>query len=125
MTGLDTNVLLEWLFAGTDLPDLDRDPPFQVSLVVLAELIWVLGRTMKRPRGEVVATVAKLLGASNIRFEHPEIVGMALEDFAEGPADFPDYLLMRDNERAGCATTLTLDRRAARHPGFTLLKDGD
>jgi predicted nucleic-acid-binding protein len=38
-----------------------------------------------------------------------------------GPADFADYLIARDDEAAGCETTLTLDRKAARHPLFTLL----
>lgn len=121
MRGLDTNLLLAWMLRG-QAPREMPDGPYRISLVVLAELIWVLERQFKRARRELADTVEHLLQTSNVRFDDDMVVAQALTDFRKGNADFADFLLMRDNERAGCSTTLTLDRKAAKHPGFTLVR---
>jgi predicted nucleic-acid-binding protein len=120
MTGLDTNVLLAWLLRGQTPPNLP-DGPYRISLVVLAELVWVLDRQFKQARRELTDTVEFLLRTSSVHFDDERVVVQALHDFREGNADFADFLLMRDNESAGCTTTLTLDKKAARHRGFTLV----
>jgi predicted nucleic-acid-binding protein len=120
MTGLDTNVLLAWLLQGQTRPDFPEGP-YRISLVVLAELVSVLDRQFKRARRELSDTVDLLLQTSSVHFDDETVVAQALNDFRDGDADFADFLLLRDNERAGCSTTLTLDKKAAKHPGFTLV----
>ena len=120
MKGLDTNVLVAW-FLDRPARELPGDGPYRVSLVVLAELVWVLGRSLKRPKDEILGLLHALAELDEIRLDKPAVVAAAMKDWAEGPADFPDYLLMRDHASTGAAETMTLDRRAAAHPGFTLL----
>jgi predicted nucleic-acid-binding protein len=121
MIGLDTNVLLAWLLAGHSqrLPDA---PAYRVSLVVLAELVWVLARTLKHSKTVVCSILDELMQASNVVVDRREIVELALEDYRSGPADFADYVIARDNEAASCRTTLTFDMDAGRQPAFTLLR---
>lgn len=46
----------------------------------------------------------------------------ALKDYKDSNADFPDHLLARVNEQAGCVATVTFDKKAAKQPIFELLK---
>lgn len=118
MKGLDTSVLLAWLLEG-QARALPQGPEYRIGMVVLAELAWVLKATFKRSRGEIADVLEALAQASDLLIDRE--VQLAISDFRTGVADFSDYLLARDNEAAGCETTLTLDRRAARHAAFTLL----
>lgn len=120
MKGLDTNVLLAWLLEGQSR-HLPKSADYRVSLVVLAELAWVLKSSFKRSRGEIAGVFEELSQAADLLFDSAQVVELALSDFKSGSADFSDYLLARDNEAAGCETTLTLDRKAARNSTFTLL----
>lgn len=120
MRGLDTNVLVGCVLDGQVEP-LPGRGPYRVSLVVLAELVWVLSRTFRRPKPEVLVFLDVLTTIDDIRFDKPAVVAAAIKDWAEGPADFPDYLLMRDHASTGAAMTLTRDRKAAKHSGFELL----
>jgi len=122
MIGLDTNVLLSWLISGQTrrLPDA---PGYRLSVVVLVEVAWVLARTMKYSRERVCDVLEELLQASDIVVDRRDIASRALEDYRRGPADYADYFIARDNEGAGCRTTLTFDKDAGRHAGFTLLKE--
>jgi predicted nucleic-acid-binding protein len=120
MKGLDTNVLLAWLLEG-QARHLPKSADYRVSLVVLAELAWVLKSIFKRSRSEIAGVFEELSQASDLLFDNAPVVELALSDFKNGSADFSDYLLARDNEAAGCETTLTLDRKAGRHSTFTLL----
>jgi len=118
--GLDTNVLLAWLLEGQAraIPEGSR---YRVGLVVLAELVWVLRSVLKRPRAEIISALEALSQSSDLVVERRPVFELAIADFRAGTADFADYLIARDNEAVGCETTLTLDRKAARHPLFTLL----
>ena len=116
MTGFDTNVVIGWLIDdGADLPG---DPPYALSLVVVAEVFWVLSSILKRPKAEMLEVADLLIAHPDIRLLRHDAVVAARKDWADGPADFPDYLLMRDHQLAGAAHTLTHDRKAARHPSF-------
>ncbi len=120
MTGLDTNVLLAWLLDG-QARALTGGPRYRVSHVVLAEIAWVLATTFKRPRNQIAAVISGLADAADVVIDREAVVRAALADYRAGSADFADHLIARENEAAGCDTTLTLDRKAARHPAFTLL----
>lgn len=121
MKGLDTNIVLSWLLGGPDA-HLPASGPFWLSNIVLAETVWVLTTVYELPRGRISALLDTLDAAGDVRFDDAITFKNALADFKAGRADFSDYLLMRMGERAGCTTTFTLDEKAARHPGFTLLK---
>ena len=45
----------------------------------------------------------------------------ALKSYRAGQGDFADAVIGRDNRSAGCETTYTFDRKAARLAEFTLL----
>lgn len=119
MIGLDTNILLGWVLARPSRT-LPGEGPFRASHITIAELVWVLDRTFKRTRSEIASVIRLLLETEDLVVPAPDVVTAALVDFETGPADFADYLITHDNAAAGCITTLTLDKKAARHDGFTL-----
>lgn len=132
MIGLDTNVLLRWLLDASIIAD---DAPAQTELVartilesgetffanhiVLAETIWVLRNKVGQSRKVIEEIVERLLCSVNVETEKPDVVRRALAAFVAGKADFADYLIAEVNVAAGCSSTLTFDRKAARHSGFS------
>lgn len=130
MIGLDTNVLVR-LFAhdGDAQSELARDvldtlsPAFPgfVSVVVVAELVWVLARSYRASRAEVRRAVKVLLDAPSFIVEAYDVVERALKRYAATSCDFADCLIACTAAETGCRTTLTFDRQAARHEGFLLL----
>jgi len=122
MTGLDTKVLVAWLLAAPGMSDVPFKGPYRVSHVVLAELVWVFDRIYNYSRGDIAALIEELLQTEGIDFTNEEIVIASLDAYRSGAADFADYLLMFDGQFSGCKTTLTFDKKAGRHAGFTLLK---
>lgn len=134
MIGLDTNVLLRWLLddsiVADDAPEqtelvartiLEGGDTFFVNHVVLAETIWVLRNKAGQSRKTIEEIVGRLIHSSNVDVEDQDVVRRALAAFVAGKADFADYLIAEINMAAGCASTLTFDRKAARHPGFSRL----
>lgn len=91
--------------------------------MALAELVWVLASTMKYSRTAVAEVVEGLLESSDVLVDRPDVVRAAFEHFRKGRADFADFLIVRDNAAAGCEVTVTLDKKAAREPGFKLLSN--
>lgn len=121
MIGLDTNVLLAWILSGQARP-LPTAPAYRITHVVLAELIWVLDRSMGYSRAAQILVIEGVRNSADILIDRPAVVDAALQDFRNGKANFADNLIARDNNAAGCVTTMTLDRKAAREPGFTRLR---
>lgn len=122
MIGLDTNVLLAWLLEGQSKA-LPGKGPYRISFVVLAELVWTLRTTFRRTRSEIISTIAEILEIQHFYYFDREVFEKTMVEFIDGPADFSDYLLMFDNQADGCATTLTFDKKAGKHNGFTLLTE--
>jgi predicted nucleic-acid-binding protein len=120
VTGLDTNVVLSLLFSEEE-PILPAPPPYYLSRVVLAEFAWVMARRFDAGRDRIAQALAGLLALKGFVVDRAQIVQVALDDFRTGSADFADCLILHGNADAGCTTTLTQDRKAARHAGFTLL----
>jgi predicted nucleic-acid-binding protein len=120
MTGLDTNVLLAWLLDGQS-GRIPGKAPFRISLVVLAELVCTLRTTFKRTRADIAKVVAEVLDLPDFCFADREVIANALLEYLDGSADFTDYLLLFDNQANGCTATLTYDRKAGKHSGFTLI----
>lgn len=123
MKGVDTNVLLSWLFDEKSSV-LGEGGIYRVNSIVIAELVWVLDRSFRWTREDIADVISRLLETSEITLPDREVVAVALEDYRDGAADFADYLLARENVAAGCETTLTFDRKAAKHPAFTFAGSG-
>ncbi len=130
MIGIDTNVLLRYIVQ--DDPEqtaksraffnqLTPDMQGWIALVTLAELVWVLRTTYDAPRSRIAAVVKSLLNAQDLDFERRDSVVEALAAFHAGKADFADCLIVACNHAAGCTTTVTLDRTAAKLKGMRLL----
>jgi predicted nucleic-acid-binding protein len=129
--GLDTNVLVRHLVADDDaeqhgaveklLAAATATRPAYVSLVALIETVWVLSRGYAYPRKDVLDFVGELLHAPEIVVEQELLVAAALDVARAQPVDFADIVIARSGLRAGCATTYTFDRKAARLAEMSLL----
>lgn len=96
--------------------------PAYVDHVVLCELGWVLERSYGYDRAEVHAALAALLEQDHLKVESPGLVRQALMMYADGPADFSDYLLAVRALAAGYSPVLTLDKKAAKTATHQLLR---
>jgi predicted nucleic-acid-binding protein len=130
--GLDTNLLLRWLI----LPDqgdlgsseaelarvtaiiLDSAEPFFVNTIVIAETAWILEQKLKVRRRDVAGIVDRLLYSENVVVGDEAAVRAAHAQYEASSANFADCLFAQLNLAAGCAHTLTFDRKAGRTPGF-------
>ncbi len=126
MIGIDTNVLVRYLAQDDPVQSpkatafferLTARNPGYVNLVALAETAWVLDRYYELPRAELAGALEALLQVDVIEVQKERAVFQALQIFKEGCA-FADALIGALNHEAGCARTMTFDRRAARMAGF-------
>ncbi|MCA9438396.1 MAG: type II toxin-antitoxin system VapC family toxin [Candidatus Omnitrophica bacterium] len=130
MIGLDTNILVR-LIVGDDPKQLksalslitkterSKEKMF-INHVVLAEFAWVLSRTFKYPREEIIDTLESLMSNESVTFQDRSLVRLALRSFRSSSADFSDCLLNTINGSQGCETTYTFDKQAAKLPGMKL-----
>ena len=130
MIGLDTNVLVRYLThdeptqtaaAMKVMNSLSSDSPGFISLIVVAELAWVLAISYRYQKKEIEQVVESLLRSKELLIERTDIVSQASRAFSAGRADFADYLIERCAHDAECQFTVTFDRKAATVPGMRLL----
>ena len=130
MFGVDTNVLLRWLLDDPSAPGQSalarravEEAPEDVMVgpVVLAELSWVLETRFGFGRAPMTAIMREILAAPMVVLPSRSAVKAAIDAHEKGPPGFSDHLIAALNIAAGCATTLTLDKTAAKGPHFTLL----
>ena len=134
MIGLDTNVLVRYL-AQDDARQaalasrlietgLSAAHPGFISLVVLAELCWVLHRLYSATMDELTAMLDDLLSTPQFHLERRDVVQAAIRRFKAGTnrkAGVVDALIAQIAESEGCIQTLTFDKAAVRAAGMTLL----
>lgn len=122
MIGLDTNILVRFIAADHPaqtaaaarlIDSLSSDAPGYLSLVVLAELIWVLQFSYRFDKQEIEKVLERLLRSKELVLERKETVSQALIKFRSSRADFADCLIERCGSSAGCEHVFTFDRRAA------------
>ncbi len=130
MTGLDTNILVRY-FAQDDLVQsatatdvierrcTEQEPGF-VSVVTMAETVWVLDRAYRLGREGIVAVIERMLGADALFIENEREVFTAMTALREGSGEFADALIGALSAKAGCSRVLTFDQEALRLPGFEL-----
>ncbi|HEY6350284.1 MAG TPA: type II toxin-antitoxin system VapC family toxin [Candidatus Angelobacter sp.] len=131
MIGLDTNVLVRYVTQddpvqspkATEIIEqkLTTANPGFVSIVTMAEVVWVLDRSYGLTAPEIVATIEQMLQADVLIIENEQEVFAATMALKQGVGTFPDALVGELSAKAGCAHTLTFDRKALRLPGFKLL----
>jgi predicted nucleic-acid-binding protein len=130
MIGLDTNIVVRYLThddpeqavaANRVMNSLSSDSPGFVSLVALAELVWVLKIAYGFGKKEIEQVLERLLRSEELVIERAEIALQALRTFRAGSADFADCLIERCGHAAQCKHTFTFDRKAAAGAGMQLL----
>lgn len=131
MIGLDTNILVRYLTQDDRRlspkanalieQQLTRENPGFVSVVVMAETVWVLRGCYSLSETELGDAIERLLSSEALVVEYEEHVFGAMRLMLTRGAEFADALVGLLAARAGCTHTLTFDRRASRLPGFAPL----
>ncbi len=130
MTGLDTSILVRYLTQDDSIQSpvateilekrLSEANPGFISVVVIAEMVWVLDRAYGFESHETAGAIERLLQADRLVVEHEQEVFEAMLALRAGHAEFADALIGALGSKAGCTRTLTFNRQAARLPGFAL-----
>jgi len=92
-----------------------------ISLIVLAELVWVLESLYRFTKKEIEQVLETLLRSEELVLERAEIVSQALRMYRASRADFADCLIERSGHAADCEHTVTFDQKAAARTGMRLL----
>ncbi|MEO6324047.1 MAG: type II toxin-antitoxin system VapC family toxin [Thermoanaerobaculia bacterium] len=131
MTGLDTNVLVRYLTRDDEtqfraakrlLEDIESSgETAYISVIVLAELAWVLQISYGFERATLVKTLEQILETAEFTMEDRDLVAEAVSQFSKGKAGIADYLIGVSNSAAGCRNTATFDRALRGNPGFRIL----
>ena len=128
MIAVDTNVLVRFLvrddeaqcrLAGQRVQDtLARGENIFVPDVALVETVWVLARSYKFPKKQIIGAIRKLLAAKGVRFSSPDLMTNALNAYESGRGDFSDYVIKEQALGAECDTVVAFDRDLLAEPGF-------
>ena len=131
MIGLDTNVLVRYLAQDEKAQsalasrlierELTPEAPGFVSLIALAETVWVLESCYGCSRVDVAAVIERLLRVRQLKIQDAETAWRALRLFVSGKADFSDCLIERLGHAHNCIHTVTFDKTAAKFAGMKLL----
>jgi predicted nucleic-acid-binding protein len=131
MIGLDTNVLVRYLAQddreqsrrATRLIEgtLSAEMPGWISIVVLAELVWVMQACYDATREEIASILERLFRVRQLRIQEADAAWQALRAYRGGKSDFADCLIERVGHGEGCDRTVTFDQLAVRGAGMVLL----
>jgi predicted nucleic-acid-binding protein len=121
MIGLDTNALLRYLAQDDPVQSkkaaeiieqrLTEQEPGFISVVTMAEMVWVLDRAYRLADADIAPALV---------VQSEQEVFAAMIALKQGPGSFADALIGALGIKAGCSGTITFDRRALRLPGFAL-----
>jgi predicted nucleic-acid-binding protein len=131
MIGLDTNVLVRY-FAQDDPVQspkaneimelrLTEDEPGFVSVVTMVEMVRVLSSIYELSDHEIASAVERMLQADTLVIQNEQEVFTATVALKAGHGSFADALIGALGTWAGCASTLTFDRKASRLGNFEIL----
>lgn len=128
MVGLDTNILIRYLTQDDPIQSpmateiieqrLTEQNPGFVSVVTMAEIVWVLDRAYGLANPEIVAAIERMLQTDVLLVENEQEVFTAMTLLKQRRGSFADALIAELGSRAGCLYTLTFDEKALRLPGF-------
>jgi len=128
MIGIDTNVLVRFLVqddpeqsaeASAIFAGLTEEAPGFLPREVMVELVWVLERAYRLPRGDIADAIDGLLSSREILVEAADRVGLASQRYRMGGAGFSDQMIALTARDAGCARILSFDRKAVASAGMS------
>ncbi len=94
-----------------------------VSMLVIAETVWVLGGVHGLDRQRIAAAVDMLLGTQDLSIQDAEVVASALDLFRSKPSvSFSDCLILELARKAGHLPLGTFDRDLGKLDGAEYLK---
>jgi predicted nucleic-acid-binding protein len=122
MRAVDTNVLVRSITRddSKQVASADRfvEKGAWVSLVALAEAMWVLAGVYDRNPADVATAVEMLLNHKTLVLQDPEVVAAALATFRTRPAlGFSDCLILESARKAGHVPLGTFDRDLSKATG--------
>ena len=131
MRALDTNILVRFLvnddavqgekvralFARAEA----AGEVFFVGMPAVLELLYVLDSVYGFSRVDILQALAALLVMPVLVFDNPDLLSQLVQRSRKEKTELPDLLVALSGEAAGCETTLTFDRKAARSSLFEML----
>jgi predicted nucleic-acid-binding protein len=130
MIGLDTNVFVRYLVQDDPIQSpratqiierrLTEDEPGFITLVTMVETVWVLDRSYGLSDQEIAQAIERMLQADTLLIQNEQEVFTAMIALRSGQGSFADALIGALGVWAGCASTLTFDKKAVRLMGFEL-----
>ena len=130
MIGIDTYILVRHLVQDDPIQSqratyivehlLTPDRPGFISLVAIAETVWVLRKPLRMPDDAIADILEQILLTATFVVQNEREVYTAMVALRTGAASFDDALIGALGRWAGCSTTFTYDRKAARLPGSQL-----
>jgi|ERR1041385_3894382 predicted nucleic-acid-binding protein len=121
MTALDTNILARYLRDDDAVQSkrsahfiqraVRQNDPLYINHIVLCELVWILSSVYDHHKDEIISMIETLLLTGQFQLEDKRVIELALDDYRKTRAEFPDCLIGRRNQAAGCGSTSTFDRR--------------
>ncbi len=130
MAAFDTNVLVRVLVGDDPAQTRKAEQAFEahaaddgvfVSLVVLAEVAWVLEAAYGWDRETIHRQVTLLVRTKGVVVEELELVQTALDEYEGGKAGLADYLILGKARTGPGRALVTFDRKLARTADVTLL----
>lgn len=131
MIGVDTNVLAR-LFVN-DVPSQhqaalqffgqrSKDDPAYVSLLVVAEFVWLLKAQYDYSKDSIRLALASLLDSPDIHLQDRDLVAEAVAQSSQPKVDLIDVLIVGLARQQRCPSVVTFDRNAAKRiSGMDLL----
>jgi predicted nucleic-acid-binding protein len=130
MIGLDTNIIVRYIMGDDPVQTskavriierhTEQDTAF-ISLASVLETVWVLQSVYKLSNQQVAQAVERMLQVETITVQNETEVSAAAHALKTGRGSFEDALIGALGVTAGCESTLTFDRKAARLHGFELI----
>src|SRR3569623_105345 len=113
MVGLDTNVLARMIvrddpqqtLAADHILDSAGDGGLFVSLIVLAEIAWVLDKVYGYSQPAVFSAIEDVLGGREFRVERAPLATEALNNSRNAKCDYADALIALAGWECGAETT--------------------
>ena len=122
MRAVDTNVLIRLIAQDHAVQAASAESFIQegawVSVLALAEFVWVLASVYQRSAADQAKAIEMLLNHKNLVLQHSDAVAAALDLFRSRPAvGFSDCLMLELARKAGHLPLGTFDRGLARVDG--------
>jgi predicted nucleic-acid-binding protein len=122
MRAIDTNVLVRIVIRDDARQAASADGFIRngawVSVLALAEAMWVLATVYKRSSSGIVAAIEMLLDHKSLTVQDADVVAAALDLFRSRPSlGFSDCLILELARKAGHLPLGTLDRALAKVDG--------